>query len=94
MIESIVTVMGSQDDFVCRYHLPMDKWKKEIISLKKIFLGIGINTRTLMVSMDQEYIDQCLHLVNLSWHPSRPGFTANQAQKLVGKLDRLGQAAP
>ena len=93
-IEAIFAVMGPPDTKVRQCPLAMDKWIELIVGHLQIMLGIKVNTRRLTVGMPREYLDECLSLITNTFHAGRKKFTAQQGQKLVGKLARLGEGAP
>ena len=93
-IESIFTVMGEPDLSRRQCHLAMDKWLELVVAARQIMLGLEINTRSLTLGITIEYRTDLLQLLNEEWKYNKQTFKANEMQKLLGKLARLGQGAP
>ncbi|KAL7525487.1 hypothetical protein ACHAXR_003426, partial [Thalassiosira sp. AJA248-18] len=93
VIEAIFVVMGPPETEVRQCHLAMDKWLELCVGHWEIMLGIRVNTRTLMVGITRDYLDQVLDILDTVWPKGRPTFQAQEAQKMIGKLGRLSEGA-
>jgi len=93
-IEAIFVVMGEPDTERRQCHLAMDKWTELEVAYKQVILGLTINTRALTIGITLEYRQGLLELLNNEWKSTKSTFKANDMQKLIGKLARLGQGAP
>jgi len=92
-IESIFTVCGDPDITMRQCPLSLKKWRTTKISPTQIVLGLVIDTNQMTVGLPQEYRDQVKDLLT-KWPKSRRLFRANDMQKLIGKIARLGEGAP
>lgn len=92
-IEAIFTIMGSPNLARRQSALAKDKWEDLTVGAKQIMLGMQYDTVKLTKGSTSAYRVEVLELLLESWPDSRETFTANDAQKLVGKLARLAKAA-
>ena len=71
----------------------LEKWFELIVGPRQIVLGLLVDTNKMTVSLTDEYIQQVRNLLDL-WDPDQRTFKVGDMQKPVGKLARLGEAAP
>ena len=94
VIETIFVVMGKPEMHLHQWPLAMDKWLKMVISHSQIMLGLKIDTRKLTVGVPAKYLFECRNLLEKGWPYNRPTFTVSNANRLVGKLQRLAKGVP
>jgi hypothetical protein len=94
IIESIFVVCGRPDTDVRQCPLSLEKWGELIVGPRQIILGLVVDTNEMTVRMSDEYLSEVQVLITAKWNCKRKFFRVNDMQKLVGKLARLGEAAP
>ena len=94
IIESIFVVCGRPDTDVRQCPLSLEKWGELIVGPRQIILGLVVDTNEMTVRMSDEYLSEVQVLITEKWNCKRKFFCVNDMQKLVGKLARLGEAAP
>jgi hypothetical protein len=94
IIESIFVVRGWPQTDVWQCPLSLEIWNKLIVGPCQIILGLVIDTNEVTVRIFDEYLDEVWTLINMKWNRKKRYFHVNEMQKLVGKLARLGKAAP
>ena len=94
IIEAIFVVCGRPDIAVRQCPLSLEKWRELIVGPIQTILGLIVNTNKMTVRMSDEYLNEVRVLITEKWNCKRNFFRVNDMQKLVGKLARLGEAAP
>jgi len=94
VIEAIFVVMGEPDTKIRQCPLAMDKWAELIVGPGQKMLGLNWETRRMSVGIPDMYINEVRAILKDTWHTGRDQFYAGEANKLVGKLARLGKGAP
>ena len=94
IIEAIFVVCGRPDIAVRQCPLSLEKWSELIVGPIQTILGLIVNSNEMTVRMSDEYLNEVRELITEKWNCKRKFFRVNDMQKLVGKLARLGEAAP
>ncbi len=93
IIEAIFLVCRTPDILVRQCPLLLEKWYKLIVGSRQIILGLVVDTNKMTIGITDEYIKRAQELLKL-WDQNQRFFKVNDMQKLVGKLDWLGEGTP
>ena len=94
IIEAVFVVCGHPDIKVRQCPLSLEKWDELIVGPRQIILGLVVDTNEMTVRMSDEYLSEVRVLITEKWNCNRKFFRVKDMQKLIGKLARLGEAAP
>eukprot|EP00956_Cyclotella_meneghiniana_P044908 scaffold342465_cov169-Cyclotella_meneghiniana.AAC.1 len=92
-IKAIFLVCGQPQEHLRQCPLSLKKWKGCVIGHEVIMLGLLWNTRDLTIGITEEYLAEVHEQLTGTWHKGRKSFTITELQKMLGKVQRLGEAS-
>ena len=91
-IEAIFIILGESDLKRRQDPISWDKLYEMLINYVNVALGLRVNTRTMLVSPTQDFMDQ-LHQQLAHWHSSRRSFQIPEMESLIGKLSHVAKTS-